>query len=87
MGKKPDYSLAWMDKDTGDKGNIGAAWQNDDGTISIKLNACVYLAQGSNIRITLFPANWQSGSGRKNSSARQRAFDDLPPDMAEGPPF
>lgn len=43
-GKKPDYTLSAMDKDTERlKGNVGIAWINEDGTISIRLNPFVVL--------------------------------------------
>ncbi len=54
--KKPDYDLAAMNKLTGDKNyRCGAAWKNDDGSISIKLDPFVVLdANHSGIVITLF---------------------------------
>ena len=52
IGRKPDYNLGAMDKETDMKGKIGAAWINDDGSIGIKLNPWVVL-DGANPNLTL----------------------------------
>ncbi len=55
-GKKPDYSLSAMDKDTDRlKGTVGVAWINDDGSISIRLNPFVILdTREHNLELRLF---------------------------------
>lgn len=55
-GRSPDYKVAVLDKSTEKRGNVGAAWDNNDGSISIVLNSCVVL-DGNNVNlvITLFP--------------------------------
>lgn len=55
-GKKPDYIVKAMigqgDKDM--KGKVGAAWVNEDGSISIDLEPFVVLTAHADLHITLF---------------------------------
>jgi len=53
--RKPDYRVAALNKTTDLKGNVGAAWNNDDETISIVLNNFTCLQQSGDLLITLFP--------------------------------
>ncbi len=58
--RKPDYVVGALLKDTmlkkaDCKGDIGAAWVNSDGTISVVLNPFVSLQQDGDLLITLFP--------------------------------
>jgi hypothetical protein len=55
-GIKPDYNLAALNKTTGEKNTIGAAWTQADGRISIKLNAFVTLQAGPDLVLSLFKA-------------------------------
>lgn len=56
MGKKPDFRLKIMDKDTGEKCNdAGVGWKNDDDSISIVIAPGVVLQRKTNLVITLFP--------------------------------
>ena len=55
--RKPDYRLKVLNKDTEERGEIGAGWKNDDGSISIVLNPCINLQASKNIVLTLFPPN------------------------------
>jgi hypothetical protein len=55
MSRKPDYRVAAMNKITDDKNNIGAAWTNKDGSITIILDSFIYLEGGKALLITLFP--------------------------------
>lgn len=59
-GKRPDYSVSFiMRGDDSQKGNIGVAWKNDNGRISIKLNPKVVLEWHPDLFITLFPEDGQ----------------------------
>lgn len=55
IGRKPDYKLSVLSKSNEHKGNVGVAWENKDGSISIKLNPFVTLAAIQELIITLFP--------------------------------
>lgn len=55
-GIKPDYNLAALNKATGEKNTIGAAWTQPDGRISIKLNSFVVLTAGPDLVLSLFKA-------------------------------
>lgn len=57
MSRKPDYRVAAMNKDTDDKSQIGAAWTNKDGSITIVLDSFVHLDGGKALLVTLFPNN------------------------------
>ena len=53
--KKPHYRLKFLNKRTEEHGEIGAAWLNEDQSISIVLNPLVVLSQSSDLVLTLFP--------------------------------
>ena len=56
--RKPDYDLSALNKaDDRLKGKVGAAWINEDGTISVVLNPFTYLHQDGHLLLTLFPKN------------------------------
>jgi hypothetical protein len=58
MSRSPDYRIGAMNKRTDEKnGKVGAAWINNDGSISLVLDTFVQLPVGSpDLLITLFPA-------------------------------
>jgi hypothetical protein len=56
MGRKADFNVAALNKRTDAKSNVGVAWKNDDGTVSITLNAFVVIEGGKDMLITLFPS-------------------------------
>lgn len=59
MATKPDYLLSVMDKITGAKsGNIGGAWRNASGALSIRLNPGTSLVYNPDLQIMLFPNDW-----------------------------
>lgn len=57
-GRQPDYSLGALDSSTDEKNpKIGAAWKNEDGTISININDFVVLRGSKTLYLRLFPTN------------------------------
>lgn len=54
-GRKPDYWLKAMNKDTNEKRKIGAAWNNVDGSISIDIDAFTLINSSPALVLTLFP--------------------------------
>lgn len=52
--RQPDYDLAVLNRETEQKGRVGAAWLNPDGSISIRLNPMVVLDSRPELVITLF---------------------------------
>lgn len=56
-GRQPDYQLHAMNKSTDEKARVGAAWTEDDGRISIKLNSFTQLSAGPDLVLSLFPVN------------------------------
>lgn len=57
VGRKADFDLSVLNKATEERGVIGGAWQNEDGSISIVLNPCVVLTSDKNLMIRLFKRN------------------------------
>lgn len=54
-GRTPDWNLSAMEPNNVCKGKIGGGWNNDDGSISIKLNPFVTLRAIDDVRLRLFP--------------------------------
>lgn len=54
-GRRPDYRLKALNKVTEAKGELGAAWLNPEGHISIVLNPFVMVPNSPDIVLTLFP--------------------------------
>lgn len=87
-GRSPDYFLAALDKETDDRNNrIGAAWEEDDGSIAIKLDHFVQLKGDRNLLLKLFP-NTRKGpkpthpdsslTGVNTTKSDDPAEDDIP---------
>lgn len=58
-GPKPQYRLCALNKRTGQKSqNLGAAWINDIGSISLTLNLCVVMQSDPDMVYTLFPTEF-----------------------------
>ena len=55
MSHYPDFRVAALNKTTNEKSNIGAAWTNEDGTISIVLSSFIVIHAEKALLITLFP--------------------------------
>jgi len=58
-GRTPDFVLKALNKETDKKGKVGAAWENDDRSVSISLDPFVVLSGQDSIVLTLFP--WDTG--------------------------
>ena len=56
-GAKPTHRVCVLDKETSARGEVGVAWERDDGAISIKLNPGTVLSyvDSQHMLITLFP--------------------------------
>lgn len=57
IGRTPDYVVKAMDRDTDRAMRIGAAWKNDNGSISVDLDVFVHLDGSKRPIITLF--DWE----------------------------
>jgi hypothetical protein len=66
--RQPDYDVSAIDTATNAKARVGAAWNQGDGTIRIKLNAFVILQASDSLLLTLFPVN----KGTTGSAPRQQ---------------
>lgn len=53
--RKPDYWVKAMNKETNEKRKIGAAWKNQDGSVSIDIDSFTVIASSPHLVITLFP--------------------------------
>jgi hypothetical protein len=54
QGNRPDWDLRYLNKETDEKGSVGVAWNNADGSIRIKLNPRVTLVGEPSCILTLF---------------------------------
>ena len=52
--RPPDYKVSVYRKRDGHKGTVGAAWRNEDGSISVRLAPFVVLDQADDLMVTLF---------------------------------
>jgi len=77
-GRTPDWELRCLDRDTEERGQIGAAWTNDDGSIRIKLNPCVVLQSRPMLVLTLFKWNSQYIGKTAKVTLTQEELDDVP---------
>ena len=60
--RKPDYRLTVYDKaEKKGLGEVGAAWKNEDGSVTITLNAFVNLSYNPRFGLRLWPIEKQSG--------------------------
>jgi hypothetical protein len=55
VSRSPDYDVKALRKDTDEKNRVGAAWRNDDGSISIVLDAFIKLEAHPKLILTCFP--------------------------------
>ena len=88
-GKKPDYRLSALDKSTDDRGQIGVAWKNTNGSISIVLNPWVQISANRDMVLMLFPV-LDKGNHLQSEAVQPAttAGDYTPPDDDDGlPPF
>lgn len=74
-GRAPDYNVRFVNKATQEKGTLGHAWKNDDGSITIRLNPKVVLAQNSSEIVRLFAHGGWEGKKSKPKSLKPRMFD------------
>jgi hypothetical protein len=80
MKRKPDYKLKALDKFSGRKNNdLGAAWKNEDGSISIVLNPCVQISSNADLVLNLFPRdeNFIENVKKKKKSKRMKVIEEL----------
>ena len=61
-GRRPTHELRVKRRDSEDRGVVGVAWQNDNGTFSIKLRPCVVIS--SNDDVTILLVKIESGGAR-----------------------
>lgn len=59
-GRSPDWELKYFNKETQVSAQVGVAWSNDNGSLTLKLNPCVVLSQSKEAVFTLFPWNGKS---------------------------
>jgi len=86
-GRKPDYRVGVKTKQGAGKsgqGTIGAAWKEDDGTISIVLNPCVVLRFEDDVVIRLFPNDYVPRARREPTKV---GYEDVSVTDDDNPPF
>jgi len=60
-GRKPDYSVGALNRDTDEKNSkVGAAWRNDDGSIDVQINDFIVIRGSKTTYLRLFPSQDRS---------------------------
>jgi hypothetical protein len=76
-GRLPDYTVSAMSKKNETlKGKVGGAWQNGDGTISIKLDPFVVLSGSQDLSIRLFPYDANHPRNKKPVATETEVYPD-----------
>lgn len=82
-GRPPDFTANVFEKSTGRSANVGAAWKNEAGFITVKLDSFVVLdTTDKDLSINLFPVGWKS-SKKKGAQADTGPHDGGPSDRDE----
>lgn len=85
-GNKPDYYVGCLDTETERKNpRLGAAWINNDGTISIKLDDFVTVTGSKSTYLRLFPNRDRSQAKPQTPEAATKAYTTT--DLQEDIPF
>lgn len=84
-GSRPTHRLTVFNKETQDKGEIGVAWENTDGSFSIRLNRSVVLSERDNWIIKLWPDRQQQQKLQRpaTSAAPTNVPADVPNDYSD----
>lgn len=53
--RSPDFRISGFNKRNNDKGELGAAWKNKDGSITLRISPFIVLPPLADMIITLFP--------------------------------
>jgi len=81
-GRKPEWELRYLNKETDEKGKVGVGWDNEGGSIRIALNTKVVIQADPSCILTLFPFREYQGiaPGTKLSQPvlTQQQLDDKP---------
>lgn len=84
-GRRPTHELRVKRRDSADQGVVGVAWQNDNGTFSIKLRPCVVISSNDD-DVTILLTKIESGSRPAPSGSRQPSrFRPIPFDPGDDP--
>lgn len=81
-GKKPTHELCVKDLESQDRGKIGVAWENEDGSFTIRLNPCTSLTYDGmkNKALSLFPirtdAEWAKWKAEQHQRTKKAAAGD-----------
>lgn len=73
-GRAPDYQFHFLNKSTREKGKIGAAWNNDDGSIRIRLDPLIVLTSNTDLVLTLFKVNERDRKRYQNDQYDEDAY-------------
>lgn len=54
MSRKPDYRVRALNKRTDERGTLGAAWKNKDGSITVVFDPFAAVPVSKDVIITMF---------------------------------
>jgi hypothetical protein len=69
LGRRPDYRIMALDKDTEERGELGAGWLKEDGSIYLKFNPFVTVPVGGRFSVAAFPIDHERDERIRRSSA------------------
>lgn len=83
---RPSHRLSVKDTDTGSVAEIGAAWLNEDGSFSVKLNPCVVISYDGlkGKYLSLFPVLEEGEEKKVKETAAARAVREMKAKRAAG---
>jgi hypothetical protein len=86
-GNRPDWELRYLNKDTDEKGQVGVGWNNEDGSIRVRLNTRVTLCAGPECILTLFKFRDYQGipAGTKRGDAFPKDYKPTQSEIDERP--
>lgn len=67
-GRPPDWRVNALNKYTGKQGEIGVAWSNPEGHITIVFNPFVVVPVSDEVVISMFPTDKTKWKGKSRSA-------------------
>lgn len=84
-GRKPTHRFKALNKETSETATLGAAWLNDDGTLTVKIDPFIVLTNAPGHVLTLFPE--EGKEQRIASRAKRRPYPDYNQNDGDDIPF
>ena len=73
--RRPDYELKAWHKTSNASGEVGAAWNNEDGSLSLVLNPGCMLMFDPEIKLRLFPNEYKNKETNPTTPGKSKNID------------